>query len=273
MNAVRPPAVAGLFYPGEAAQLRRTVLALLAGGSEAAAGRVGAAPPKILIVPHAGYVYSGTVAAAAFALLARFRRQIRRVVLLGPTHRVPVRGIAVPSARAFATPLGLVSLDRAAVDRLVSMPQVVVSDAAHAGEHCLEVQLPFLQVALDDFALVPLAVGHVAADAVVAAIEAVRGGDETVVLLSSDLSHYHPYAQAKAIDEASVRRVLACTGDLDHEQACGATPINAGIAVARTLGLQPRLLSMCNSGDTSGDRRRVVGYCSVAFEEPHHAAA
>jgi len=267
MNVVRSPAVAGLFYPAETKRLRGEIETLLARASAGLPRYAAETPPKMLIVPHAGYVYSGTVAAEAYALLAKHRSRIRRVVLLGPTHRVAVRGIAIPSASAFATPLGQVALDRATLDRLAPHPQIVVSDAAHAAEHSLEVQVPFLQVVLDDFVLVPLAVGHAADEDVAAVIEAIRGGDESVVLLSSDLSHYHPYDEATTIDRGTVERILSRSGGLDHDQACGATPVNAAIAVARLLGLRPRLLALCNSGDTSGERGRVVGYCSVAFEE------
>jgi AmmeMemoRadiSam system protein B/AmmeMemoRadiSam system protein A len=261
-QATRPAAVAGLFYPGDARALRDEVARHLG----AAQAQAAASPPKMLLVPHAGYAYSGAVAAHAYALLAPWRGRIRRVVLLGPTHRVAVRGIAAPTVAAFETPLGTVVLDRAAIDALADLPQVVAHDAAHAGEHALEVQLPFLQAVLGDFALVPLAVGHVAPQAVAAVIERLWGGDETLVVISSDLSHYLPYAHAQAVDGATVRRILALDTGLDHEQACGATPLAGALIAARSHGLRPRLLDLRNSGDTAGDRARVVGYCAVAFE-------
>lgn len=264
MNLVRPPAVAGLFYPGDAVELREQIGTLLARAPPAAGA---ARPPKLLIVPHAGYIYSGSVAAAAYALLGRYRPAIRRVVLLGPTHRVAVRGIGIPATRRFATPLGEVALDGATLERLARRALAVVNDAAHAAEHSLEVQLPFLQVVLGDFELVPLAVGHASAAEVVAVLEEIGGGEETVVLISSDLSHYHSYRDAQVLDRETVDRILARSADLDHERACGATPINGAMAVARRLDLAPRLLALCNSGDTAGDRDRVVGYCAVAFEE------
>jgi len=264
---VRPPAVAGLFYPGQGAELRSRVDALLAEEETGAPHGI----PKLLIVPHAGYVYSGRVAAAAYSLLVARRHAIRRVVLLGPTHRVAVRGIAIPSVDAFATPLGNVPVDRATLDQLSSLAGMVVSDAAHAAEHSIEVQLPFLQAVLDDFTLVPLAVGNVADADVTRVLGAIWDGDATLVIVSSDLSHYHSYRSAQVSDRGAVDRILALASGLNHDQACGATPINGALAIARAKGLRPRLLAMCNSGDTSGDRDRVVGYCSIAMEQPVHA--
>jgi len=262
--AVRPAAVAGRFYPAQRAALVAEVDACLEGVPCAA---VAARAPKAVIVPHAGYVYSGPVAAHAYAQLAPLRGRIRRVVLLGPTHRVAVRGLAAPSVAAFETPLGRVPIDRDALARIADLPQVVTSDAAHAHEHALEVQLPFLQSVLGNgFALVPLAVGDAGADDVAEVLERLWGGDETLVVVSSDLSHYLPYAEAAAVDRAAVDRILALDAALDHEAACGATPINGLLRVARRHALVPRLLDLRNSGDTAGDRSRVVGYCAVAFE-------
>jgi len=260
---LRRPAVAGLFYPGETAELATTAASLLA-TTTAAVGATGIAP-KALIVPHAGYVYSGAVAGAAFARLAPHAATIRRVVLLGPVHRVPVRGLALPEADGFATPLGEVRLDRDAMRRLTGLRQVVVSAAAHAGEHSLEVQLPFLQTVLGDFTLVPLAVGDATVDEVAEVLELLWGGPETVIVVSSDLSHYLPYAAAEAKDRDTVERILR--GELldSSEQACGALPIDGLIAAARRHRLTPRLLARCNSGDTAGDRRRVVGYAALEY--------
>jgi len=260
----RPAAVAGLFYPADAKALRRLVERLLA--AVAPAGDVPA--PKVLVVPHAGYVYSGPVAAHAYARLARWRARIERVVLLGPTHRVPVRGLAVPTVAAFETPLGRVALDREAIERLADLPQVVADDAAHADEHALEVQLPFLQRALDRFTLVPLAVGSCPPAAVAQVIERLWGGDETLIVVSSDLSHYLPYAQARAIDRDTAERVVQLDPQLDHHQACGATPLGGALLAARAHGLTAQLLDLRNSGDTAGDRSRVVGYCAVALAPP-----
>jgi len=262
MRDVRPAAVAGMFYPGEPAELAAAVRGCLA---EAPVPAAPAAPPKALIVPHAGYVYSGPIAAGAYARLASVRSTIRRVVILGPTHRVAVRGLALPSTRAFATPMGDVEVDREAIAALRGLPQVVVSDAAHALEHSLEVQLPFLQSVLDDFRIVPFAVGDASPDEVAEVLDRLWGGPETLVVVSSDLSHYHGYASARSIDRASAERILALAGSLDHEQACGATPINGLLLCARRRGLKPELIDLRNSGDTAGDRSRVVGYASFAF--------
>ena len=263
MRDVRPAAVAGMFYPGAPAELAATVRACLAEAATPARAPVGS--PKALIVPHAGYVYSGSIAASAYARLERARDTIRRVVILGPAHRVAVRGLALPSARAFATPLGEVEVDREAVAALAGLPQVVESDVVHALEHSLEVQLPFLQSVLDDFRIVPFAVGSASAGEVAEVLDRLWGGPETLILVSSDLSHYHRYAEARAIDRASAERILALDGSLDHEEACGATPINGLILCARRRGLRPELIDLRNSGDTAGDRSRVVGYASFAF--------
>ncbi len=261
MSAIRPAAVAGLFYPETPAVLRQTLAGLLS-----AAGPAAARPPKALIVPHAGYVYSGPVAASAYARLGDLRGRIRRVVLLGPTHRVYVRGLALPDAERFATPLGEVALDRAAMQRLAGLPQVIQSEAAHRMEHSLEVQLPFLQMLLDDFTLLPLAVGEATAAEVAEVLEAVWGGDETLIVISSDLSHFHPDAVARRLDRTTADAILALDPRLDHEQACGATPVNGLLLAARRHGLHPVELDLRNSSDTAGDPERVVGYAAFAFE-------
>ena len=260
--SIRPPAVAGAFYPGNAATLAADVGALLA-EAPPAPGR----QPKAIIAPHAGYIYSGPTAATVYARLVPWRETIRRVVLLGPTHRVAVRGLAVPSAAAFATPLGMVPVDRAALANLADLRQVVVSDAAHAPEHSLEVHLPFLQAVLGDFTLVPLAVGHADAAAVAEVLERLWGGSETLIVISSDLSHFLPYAAAREVDDATCRRILRLETTIDPEEACGAYPINGLLLAARRHGLQPQLVDHCNSGDTAGDKSRVVGYGAFAFYE------
>ena len=264
----RPAAVAGMFYPASAEALRASVRAFLED-----AGADVTAPPKVLIVPHAGFVYSGSTAARGYATLRACAVKIRRVVLIGPAHRVAVRGVAVPSVDRFETPLGAIELDRPAIDELVTSPHVVVSDRAHADEHALEVQLPFLQSALDRFSLVPLVVGDATPDEVAAVLERVWGGPETLIVVSSDLSHYLPYDTARRADAGTLAQVLECGPELVHEQACGATPINALMRVARQRALRPRLLAACNSGDTAGDRDRVVGYAALAFAADEHKAA
>jgi hypothetical protein len=258
----RPAAVAGMFYPADARLLKHQLAQYLGAVAPSAAQGT----PKLLIVPHAGYVYSGAVAAHGYALLARWRERIKRVLLLGPAHRVAVNGLAAPTVDFFESPLGRVAIDREALAQLTDLPQVVVSDAAHALEHSLEVQLPFLQTMLESFTLVPLVVGRVGAEDAVAVLERLWGGDETLIVISSDLSHYHPYHDAQLMDRATVEGMLKFDTALDHEQACGATPIAAALLAARAHDLAPRLLDLRNSGDTVGDRSHVVGYCAMAFE-------
>lgn len=265
MLQTRPAAVAGAFYPASRAALSAQVQALLRGATAPAPL---ALPPKALIVPHAGYVYSGPVAAHAYAALAPWRETIRRVVLLGPVHRVPVQGLALPGVDAFETPLGVVPVDALAAGVLADLPQVGISRAAHAWEHSLEVQLPFLQTVLRDFTLVPLAVGDASAADVAAVLERLWGGPETLLVISSDLSHYHPYDEARHLDADAVRAMLTLQPVLDHAHACGATPVNGLLLAARRHGLRPQLLDLRNSGDTAGDRARVVGYAALAFTEP-----
>ena len=269
-HSLRPAAVAGLFYPGSAAALKRAVDACLAQARPAAPERPPAKVPKLpkaVIVPHAGYVYSGPVAAHAYWRVAAARTTVRRVVMLGPVHRVPIEGLALPAARAFATPLGTVRIDAEGAARALELPQVRVSEAAHALEHSLEVQLPFLQTVLEDFTIVPLAVGDATPDEVAQVIDRLWGGAETLIVVSSDLSHYHAYAEARRLDDAAARAILALDASLDHDQACGATPINGFALCARRRGLKPEILDLRNSGDTAGDKSRVVGYAAVAFTE------
>jgi MEMO1 family protein len=264
MQVIRPAAVAGMFYPSTSNRLAADVRAYLAAQTASAGG---AEWPKALIVPHAGYVYSGPTAASAYARLAPGRDAIHRVVLLGPVHRVAVRGLALPAATAFATPLGSVPVDREAAQLARSLPQVVESSAAHALEHSLEVQLPFLQSVLAEFAIVPFAVGDASPEEIAEVVELLWGGRETLVVVSSDLSHYHPYAEARQIDRRTADAILALAGTLDHEQACGATPINGFALCARRHAMKPELLDLRNSGDTAGDKSRVVGYAAFAFSE------
>jgi hypothetical protein len=259
---VRPPAVAGLFYPKDARELADEVAAHLDRTEEAPQ-----APgfPKAVIVPHAGYVYSGPVAASAYDLLRPARGIVRRVVVLGPCHRVPVRGLALPQASAFATPLGRIPLDEEALTAIRDLPQVLESATTHAEEHALEVQLPFLQRVLGDFLLVPLVVGDAAPEEVAEVLDRLWGGTETLIVISSDLSHYHPYASAREIDRATVRAILDFDSGISHEQACGATPVSGLLIAAKRKSLASRLLDCRNSGDTAGDRHRVVGYASFAL--------
>jgi len=262
MTLTRPPAVAGAFYPGSPAALSATVDQLLAEVSTVAATQ-----PKALIVPHAGYIYSGSTAAMAYGALSPWHAMIRRVILLGPTHRVAVDGLAVPKAGAFATPLGSIPLDVATIARLAELPQIVFSDHVHAQEHSLEVHLPFLQRVLDDFTLVPLAVGHASPRDVAEVLDLLWGGPETLIVISSDLSHFLPYAAANQVDRDTCQHILQLATDIRPEQACGAYPINGLLLAARQRGLVPQLIHRCNSGDTAGDKQRVVGYAAFSFTE------
>ena len=264
MSFVRPAAVAGMFYPGDARALAAEMDDLLGGVNEFAP-RLGY--PKGLVVPHAGYIYSGGVAARAYDELVPARGFVKRVVLLGPTHRVAVRGLAMPSAGGFATPLGTVRVDNAALDSVRDLPQVVVSDAAHAMEHSLEVQLPFLQKMLGDFALAPFAVGMASVAEVAEVIERLWGGPETLIVISTDMSHYHSYEQARAIDGFTIKRIAAFATDIHHEEACGATPLNGLLFFSRQKNLSLKLLAACNSGDTAGGKDRVVGYSAFGLYE------
>jgi AmmeMemoRadiSam system protein B len=262
MLNTRPAAVAGTFYPADASALRGAVDRLLA---EAGPAPREAAAFKALIVPHAGYVYSGPIAAAAYARVAAAAAGIRRVVLLGPAHRVPFRGLALPGVDEFATPLGRVAVDAAGAAAARRLPQVADNVLAHAAEHSLEVQLPFLQRVLGDFGLVPLVVGGATGESVAAVLDLLWGGPETLIVVSSDLSHFHPYREAQALDRSTANTILELAPRLDHEEACGATPVNGLLLAARRRGLVPELLDLRNSGDTAGDRRQVVGYAAFGF--------
>ena len=261
-GSVRRPAVAGSFYPADPGLLAEDLKLLLDRARPASPG----AAPKVLIAPHAGYVYSGAVAASAYALLQPQREQIRRVVLLGPAHRVAIRALAVPSVDRFRTPLGDIALDRAAIHSLADLPQVQVSDAAHAQEHSLEVHLPFLQTLLPEFSLVPLVVGHVPPAAVAQVLERLWGGLETLIIISTDLSHYHDYHTARRLDQQTCTAIEQFRyEDIGPEQACGCMPMAGALHLARERGMQIQRLEVCNSGDTAGGRDRVVGYAAFAL--------
>ena len=263
MSSIRPAAIAGMFYPGKPDVLARNVDALLAAATPAATIAV----PKAIIAPHAGYIYSGPIAASIYALIAPARARIKRVVVLGPTHRVAVHGIALPGVNAFATPLGNIAIDAGAVKQLMALPYVGVSAEAHRQEHSLEVHLPFLQKVINEFTLVPLAVGRATAQQVASVIDMLWGGEETLIVISSDMSHYLPYAEAQATDNATAEAILALRTDLNHDQACGATPVIGLNLLAQQRGLKAQLIDLRNSGDTAGDKARVVGYGSFAYYE------
>ena len=248
MGSVRRPAVAGSFYPDDPEELAAEVSRLLA---QAPARE----PAKAIVAPHAGYVYSGPIAASAFRCLSP---AVRRVVLLGPSHFVRLRGFAAARADAFETPLGRVPLDVPA-----DLPR---NDAAHAREHSLEVEVPFLQRRLGDFRLVPLAVGDVQPAEVADALADLWGGAETAIVVSSDLSHYLPYAEARKVDVETARRIERLV-PVPENAACGAAPLNGFLFEAARRGMRGELLDLRNSGDTAGGRGRVVGYGAFAFRE------
>ncbi len=252
---IRQAAVAGLFYEADARRLQHHIEALMS-----AASTRSLVPPRALIVPHAGYVYSGHTAAQAYHCLLAFRHQFSRVALFGPAHRVYLQGMAVPAVDAFETPLGRVELDRAAITGLAQLPAVVVSDEAHREEHSLEVQLPFLQSALDAFTLVPVVVGNCERRHVARAMDTLCEDPKTLLVVSSDLSHFHRYEQANTIDGHTCDRLLAKGDSLVGEEACGANALNGLMASDTASGLRVELLERCNSGDTAGDRESVVGY-------------
>lgn len=261
MNSVREPAVAGSFYPAEPDLLARTVDGLLAAADRS---HTDAVAPKAIIVPHAGYVYSGAIAASAYSRLRSARDRIRRVVLLGPVHRVPVRGLALAGVEAFETPLGDIALDVDAIAAVRRLPQVTDSPSAHRFEHSLEVHLPFLQRVLGEFKLVPFAVGDATREEVAEVLDLLWGGDETLIVVSSDLSHYLSYDAARKMDGETAAMILDLRSDIDHRHACGGTPVNGLLLAAHRRHLKVQLLDLRNSGDTAGNHDRVVGYGSFA---------
>jgi hypothetical protein len=264
MAAIRPAAVAGAFYPEDPAVLAAEVRQCLA---EAIPPREGERPPKAIIAPHAGYIYSGPVAGTAYSRVVPLRGTVTRVVLAGPSHRVYVRGAAVPLAGAFATPLGRIELDQEVLGRLRALPFVEASDRPHALEHSLEVHLPFLQAVLGTFRLVPVVVGDASPEEMAALLEQAWGGDETLVVVSSDLSHYLPYAVARERDSGTARAIVSLVPELEPEEACGAAPVNGLLALARRRGMEAELVDLRSSGDTAGGRGQVVGYGAFVFRE------
>ena len=254
MTRIREAAVADYFYPADSGELSATIHQMLN-----AAPVQHTAAPKALIVPHAGYIYSGPVAAAAYSTLRPHREEYTRVILLGPSHRVALGGLAASGADMFRTPLGDVPLDRAAIGAL----DLPVSDAAHRLEHSLEVHLPFLQIVIGTFSLVPIVIGDADPEAVAKVIDTLWGGPETLIVVSSDLSHYLPYNEARARDRATCRAIKNFAAHrISHADACGATPVGGLLITAQRRGMQITTLDLRNSGDTAGGREQVVGYGS-----------
>ncbi len=264
MGHIRAPAVAGLFYPDDPRELARDISAFIAEAPATPANRA----PKAIIAPHAGYIYSGAIAGRAYATLRQIADNVERVVLLGPAHRLAFSGLAAPEADAFKTPLGVVAIDQGAVAAIADMPQFVRRDDAHREEHSLEVHLPFLQTLLGDFALVPLVVGQASASEVGDVLERLWGGDETLIVISTDLSHYEDYATATRIDEATATAIESLRADgIDRTGACGRIPVSGLLSVAKARSMTVERLDLRNSGDTAGTKDRVVGYGAWSFYE------
>lgn len=268
MTDVRAPAVAGMFYPANPVELGRTVRGFLASVSAKGEGGL-----KAVIAPHAGYVYSGPIAASAYALLKEMKGQIERVVLIGPSHRVGFRGLALCTAKSYAIPGKEIPIDRETEARLAKMPGVGLLDSAHLSEHSLEVHLPFLAEVLGDFRLVPIVAGQADPDLVANVLEAVWGGPETLIVISTDLSHYHDYETARQIDAKTVAAIERLdAGFLDGDHACGAVAVAGLLEAARRHHMTVKTLDVRNSGDTAGPRDRVVGYGAWAFYEGENHA-
>jgi MEMO1 family protein len=267
-TGTRPPAVSGSFYPREPRELQRMVRTLLGEAESSGKGELVG-----VIAPHAGYMYSGPIAASAFAQIAAARHSFTRVLLIGPAHYVPVRGIVAASAARFATPLGEIPVDLRAVASLVDAGLISIDDRAHAPEHSLEVELPFLQVVLGRFALIPLLVGDASRQEVAAVVGAVMDA-HTILVVSTDLSHYLAATEAKARDLASALTIErlddSCLGPND---ACGYVALNGALRAAKETRWQIARLDLRNSGDTSGERRRVVGYGAWSIFAPARPAA
>lgn len=255
----RPPAVSGMFYPDDPRELRDHINIFMNEQSEADID-----VPKAIIVPHAGTVYSGSIAAAAYRRIQQSRHVIKTVVLLGPTHRFPLRGLGLPSVQIFQTPLGPIDLDTQAMEHLANtFSQVKVSDLVHEEEHSLEVQLPFLQCTLSNFRLIPLAVGEASEIDVAEVLNEVWGGAETLIVISSDLSHFHKYKKARRLDEQTAHLIETFQGgNLQDHSACGRIPIRGLLRAARSRNMTIRRFDLRNSGDTAGSRDQVVGYGS-----------
>ncbi len=261
MSQIRQPAVAGLFYPGDKQSLKEDVDQYL---EQANYGRD--IVPKAIVVPHAGYVYSGPIAASAYKQIIPFKEKIKRVVLLGPSHRVAFTGLAVPESDVFNTPLGNIPIDQEGIQLLANLPQVIVSDQAHREEHSLEVQLPFLQEILGKFSLIPIVVGDAERHEVAEVIKRLWGDEHTLIVISTDLSHYHEYNEAKQLDRATSDAIENLKPDLiGYDDACGRNGLIGMITVAEEKNLSVDILDLRNSGDTAGDKNRVVGYGAYVF--------
>ena len=258
----RQPAVAGTFYPANSQQLQQMVDRLLDDA------KTQASAPKVIIAPHAGLVYSGAIAASAYARLVQARKTITQVVLIGPSHRVGFNGLAISRAESYSTPLGEIAVDTAAVKSIARLAFVEFVEQAHLYEHCLEVQLPFLQTILDSFTIVPIVAGDATPEQVSTVLKLLWNGPETLIVISSDLSHYHDYKTAQNIDRETSENIEKLQYEaLDYESACGRIPISGLLALAREQSLSVKTIDLRNSGDTAGDKDRVVGYGAYIIEK------
>lgn len=257
----RLPAVAGAFYPADPQHLHALLDQYLNDAETAAK------VPKAMVVPHAGYIYSGSIAASAYIRLKKANDLITRVVLIGPSHRVPFRGLAVSHAQNFITPLGTIPVDQDAVKAVARLPFVDYLEQAHTHEHSVEVQLPFLQEMLDDFSIVPIVAGDATPEQVAQVLEMLWGGAETLIIISSDLSHYHDYVMAQQLDQATSQLIENLQYDrLTPELACGKVPISGLLKVAQKKALTIKTIDLRNSGDTAGDKSSVVGYGAYVID-------
>lgn len=257
----RKPAVAGSFYPADPKILQGMLTDFLAQADS------DAPPPKVIIAPHAGYIYSGPIAASAYARLKSVRESISRVVLIGPSHRVAFQGLAVSGADTFSTPLGDISLDKTIIEPLLQLPFVGYLEQAHAMEHSLEVHLPFLQQTLSNFKLAPIVAGDASPHQVSQVIDKLWGGDETLIVISSDLSHYHDYLTAQHLDQRTSNLIEQLRyQDISSEAACGKVPLSGLLKLLQEKSLRIKTIDLRNSGDTAGDKHRVVGYGAYVVE-------
>ncbi len=261
MSSVRQPAVAGTFYPSDPEELLIMVKGFLD-----IFPKSDSTAPKAIIVPHAGFIYSGSIAAAVYARIRSARRSIKRVVLLGPSHRVGFAGLATSSADYFSSPLGNIPIDKVISESLTTLPFVSLIDKAHQHEHSLVVQLPFLQTVLDDFCLVPIVAGDASPNQVGQLLDHLWGGPETLIVVSSDLSHYHDYETAQCMDQQTTRAIESLDWEqIGFDNACGRTPVNGLLFTAKTRQLSATTIDLRNSGDTAGSKDQVVGYGAYAF--------
>lgn len=264
MHQIRPPAVAGMFYPSDETTLKNDIHIYLQQAHNISPHST--VTPKAIVVPHAGYIFSGPIAASAYQHLIPLKHQIKRVVLLGPCHRVAFKGLALPESDTFNTPLGNIEIDQKGIQQLASLSQIITSEQAHRDEHSLEVQLPFLQAILDDFTLIPLVVGNATAEDVAEVINLLWGDEHTLIVISTDLSHYHNYNHAKQLDRSTSDAIANLKPELiEYEDACGRNGLKGMLKVATEKHLSVDILDLRNSGDTAGDKERVVGYGAYAF--------